>query len=182
MRIRDLDPSERPWLAQRLVERWGATAIARRGELVDAAWLPALIAQEGERDEVVALATYLIDGEAAELVTLDAFTSGQGAGAALLQEVADRARAAGCKRLWLITTNDNLRALAVYQRHGLRIVAVHRGAVDHARRQKPSIPLIGDHNIPVHDELELELDLTGTAGRNAGRRTPATGRPRSPRS
>ena len=167
MRIRDLEPSERPWLAQRLVERWGATAIARRGELVDAAWLPALIAEDGERGEAVALATYLIDGDAAELVTLDAFTSGQGAGAALLQEVADRARAAGCRRLWLITTNDNLRALAVYQRHGLRIIAVHRDAVDRARHDKPSIPVIGDHNIPVHDELELELDLSGTDRRRS---------------
>jgi ribosomal protein S18 acetylase RimI-like enzyme len=165
MRIRDLEPSERPWLARQLVERWGATAIARKGELVDAAWLPALIAEDGERGQAVALATYLIDGDSAELVTLDAFTSGQGAGAALLQEVADRARAAGCRRLWLITTNDNLRALAVYQRQGLRIVAVHSGAVDRARGHKPSIPLVGDHNIPVHDELELELDLTAPGSR-----------------
>jgi ribosomal protein S18 acetylase RimI-like enzyme len=162
MRIRDLEPSERPWLAQRLVERWGATSIARRGELVDAAWLPALVAEDGERS--LAMATYLIDGEACELVTLDALTPGQGAGAALLDEVAARARAAGCARLWLITTNDNLRALAVYQRHGLRIVAVHPDAVDEIRARKPSIPVVGDHGIPVHDELELALDLTTDVG------------------
>jgi hypothetical protein len=35
--------------------------------------------------------------------------------------------------------------------------------VDEARRLKPSIPLVGDHGIPVHDELELELPLASDA-------------------
>lgn len=42
----------------------------------------------------------------------------------------------------------------------MRLVAVHQGAVDAARRLKPAIPLIGKHGIPIHDELELELELT----------------------
>jgi hypothetical protein len=36
---------------------------------------------------------------------------------------------------------------------------VHSGAVDQARQLKPSIPPIGDFGIPIHDELELELEL-----------------------
>jgi hypothetical protein len=31
--------------------------------------------------------------------------------------------------------------------------------VDEARRLKPSISLIGEHGIPIHDELEFELEL-----------------------
>jgi hypothetical protein len=41
----------------------------------------------------------------------------------------------------------------------MRLAAAHPGAVDEARAIKPSIPLIGDHGIPIHDELEFELAL-----------------------
>ena len=41
----------------------------------------------------------------------------------------------------------------------MRLVAVHPGAVDDARRLKPSIPLIGEHGIPIRDELQFELEL-----------------------
>ena len=60
---------------------------------------------------------------------------------------------------WVITINDNLDALRFYQRRGMRLVAVRPGAVDEARRLKPSIPVIGAQGIPIHDELELELRL-----------------------
>ena len=40
---------------------------------------------------------------------------------------------------------------------GFRLVAVAPGAVDVARARKPSIPLIGEYGIPLHDELTLEL-------------------------
>jgi hypothetical protein len=60
----------------------------------------------------------------------------------------------------LITTNDNIDAIRFYQRRGMRLVAVHRDAVDDARRAKPSIPMIGEYGIPIHDELEFELQLS----------------------
>ena len=69
------------------------------------------------------------------------------------------AREAGCKRLWLITTNDNLHALRFYQKRGFRLVAVHRSAVDAARQLKPRISLIGNDQIPLPDEIELEMLL-----------------------
>ena len=69
------------------------------------------------------------------------------------------AREAGCGRVWLITTNDNLRALRFYQRRGFRLVAVHPDALERSRELKPSIPEIGLDGIPLRDELELELTL-----------------------
>ena len=70
--------------------------------------------------------------------------------------VACAAREAGCTRLWLITTNDNLDALQFYQRRSFRIAAVHSNAAEQTRRLKPTIPLVGDHGIPIRDEIELE--------------------------
>ena len=67
--------------------------------------------------------------------------------------------AAGCRRLWLITTNDNLPALRFYQRRGFVLAALHRDAIAASRRLKPQIPLLGLDNIPIRDELELEMAL-----------------------
>ncbi len=64
----------------------------------------------------------------------------------------------GVRRIWLVTTNDNLRALRFYQRRGMRITAVDRGAVDRARAVKPEIPLVGADGIELHDELRLERE------------------------
>jgi Acetyltransferase (GNAT) family len=68
-----------------------------------------------------------------------------------------RAARHGCARLWLVTTNDNVDALRFYQRHGFRLAAVHRGAVDDSRgRLKPEIPVVGAYGMPLRDEIELE--------------------------
>jgi ribosomal protein S18 acetylase RimI-like enzyme len=145
------------WLAERLRDAWGSPEVVSRGRIRDASRLPAVLGREG--DEVVGLATFEVVGDACELVTLDAFREGRGVGTALLEAVIEEARARACKRVWLITTNDNLRALRFYQRRGLRLVAVHPGALDEARRLKPEIPRIGLHGIALRDEIELELEL-----------------------
>jgi GNAT superfamily N-acetyltransferase len=157
MEVRALRDGERAWAAERLIGRWGDVRVVSRGRLRDAARLPALVAVRGA--ELCGLATYAIEGDECELVTLDAFAQGAGAGTALLNGVADVARASGCVRLWLITTNDNLAAMRFYQRRGMRLTALHRDAVETSRRLKPSIPQTGAGGIPIRDELELELPL-----------------------
>jgi hypothetical protein len=78
----------------------------------------------------------------------------------LVIAAADLAVAVGCRRYWVLTTNDNVDALRFYQRRGFRLTAVRCGAVDEARRTvKPEIPLTGDYGIPIRDEIELAQDL-----------------------
>jgi GNAT superfamily N-acetyltransferase len=153
--IRAATADDRAWIERHLTRSWGSATVISRGTAHDASHLPALVAVQD--DEIVGLATYNVAGDECELVSLDALRRGQGMGSALLAAVAEQATRHGCHRLWLITTNDNLDALRFYQRRGMRLVAVHPGAVDESRRLKPSIPLIGEHGIPIHDELELEL-------------------------
>jgi RimJ/RimL family protein N-acetyltransferase len=69
------------------------------------------------------------------------------------------ARDSDCRRVWLITTNDNLSAMGFYQRRGFQFVAIYRNAVDEARKIKPEIPILGGNKIPIHDEIELEIIL-----------------------
>jgi ribosomal protein S18 acetylase RimI-like enzyme len=92
-------------------------------------------------------------------VTLNSLAEGRGVGRALLDAVREEARRQNCERLWLVTTNDNTRALRLYQRWGLRLTALRPGAVDESRRRlKPEISQTGSDGIPIRDELELELE------------------------
>ncbi len=148
---------DQDWVNDVLIQRWGAPTIISRGHVHDASTLPALVAEvDGKR---LGLATYDTGGEQVQLVTLDALVQSQGIGTALLFAVREQAASLGCRRLWLVTTNDNIDAIRFYQRRGMRIAALHRGAVDEARRLEPTIPEVGDYAIPVHDEIELELLL-----------------------
>jgi DNA-3-methyladenine glycosylase I len=92
-------------------------------------------------------------------MTLDSLTPNSGIGSALLEAVKAAAAEQGCKRLWLITTNDNVRALRFYQKRGFHIAAVHVDALNESRRLKPQIPIIGIDGIPLRDEIELEMML-----------------------
>ena len=118
-----------------------------------------------ERDgRSVGVLTYVVGGADCEVLTLHADERRKGVGSALIAEVKQIARRAGCTRLWLITTNDNVDALRFYQRRGFRLKALHAGAVDDSRiRLKPEIPELGDHDIPIRDELELEHEIGGDA-------------------
>jgi len=155
--LRPLAEADREWVRRFVAERWGAPVVVAHGEVFEPDRLPGFAAFRG--DELAGLLTYRIAGGACEIVTIDSAIEGVGAGSALIAAAAGVARAAGCARLWLITTNDNLSALRFYQKRGFRMVAVHPGAVDRAREIKPEIPLIGNHGIPLHDEIELELRL-----------------------
>ena len=156
MRVRPLGEADREWATGKLRELWGEGVVSR-GRLLDATVLPGFVA-EGD-GEPAGLLTYRIDGGDCEVVTINAFPRGAGAGTALMEAVAVAARDAGCRRVWLITTNDNLRALRFYQRRGFRLAALHRDALARSRELKPSIPEIGLDGIPLRDELELELTL-----------------------
>ena len=149
--------SDREWACALLVERWGSTHMVTRGVLHDLARLPGLIAWLGSAR--AGLLTYRRDAACCEVLSLDSVISGAGVGSALLTAVQTSARTAGCRRVWLVTTNDNTPALRFYQRRGFSLVALHCGAVEAARALKPEIPLSGIDEIALRDEIELEFLL-----------------------
>ena len=94
-----------------------------------------------------------------EVVAISTSRPRRGIGRALMQQCVGDARASGCSRVWLVTTNNNVGAIAFYERLGMKLSAVHRGAVSEARALKSSIPLLDRHSVPINDELEFELTL-----------------------
>jgi DNA-3-methyladenine glycosylase I len=155
--LRMLEPEDRDWVKDLFHERWGSPRIVTRGRVHKVDQLAGFIAEYQETP--VGLVTYQIDGDECEIVSLDSMVEGRGVGSALVAAVEEATTKHGCKRLWLITTNDNTAALRFYQKLGFRLVAVHRNAIEKSRELKPEIPIVGMDGIPIRDEVELELRL-----------------------
>ncbi len=153
--IRPADDQDTSWRDHLLTRHWGSTSIVSRGQVHIASTLPAFI---GLCDEQTAgLITYYIEDQECQIISLNSECENLGIGTALLQTVIEVAAKSLCRRVWLITTNDNLAALRFYQKRGFTIVDVHRNALEISRQLKPEIPLVGMDGIPLRDEIELEL-------------------------
>jgi ribosomal protein S18 acetylase RimI-like enzyme len=154
--IRALSADDGAWLAE-ASEPLGGLEVVSRGTLHALTALPGVVALRG--GERVGFACYRVSGPEAELVAIRAVAEGAGVGTALLAAVEAAAAAAGCRELRVVTTNDNTPALRFYQQRGFRIAAIGEGAVDRARRLKPSIGAVGLDGIPRRDEIELGRPL-----------------------
>lgn len=152
-----LAQADQGWVRNFMVDEWGSDRMVVHGDLFYPHEMDGFVLRKGA--ETAGVVTFQIEGDDCEVVTINSVMAGQGVGAMLMDAVVGEARAAGCARVWLMTTNDNLPALGFYQKYGMRLVAVYPGAVDESRKRKPEIPALGFNNIPLRDELELELRL-----------------------
>ena len=155
--LRRLSPNDLPRLRQFWMDHWGSEEMITRGNIYRPEQLEGFVVENG--NEWIGLLTFFIKDNECEVTSLDSLRGGQGIGSLLIDKAIEEARARGCKRLFLITTNDNLHALGFYQKRGFEIVMVYRGAVNESRKRKPSIPLVGMNGIPLRDEIELEISL-----------------------
>lgn len=159
--VRALAREDREWVAHYLDKTWGSTTMVSRGSSYYGHLLPGFIAERDDDDkEKLGLLTYNIAEDAVEIISLNSMEENKGIGTALVDALINAAREGGkVKRIWLITTNDNLPALRFFQQRGFELVAVHRDSIQQARRQKPQIPITGLYGIPIRDEIELEMKL-----------------------
>lgn len=157
--LRRLTKDDLPRLRQFWVEHWGGEEMITRGNVYRPEQLEGFILEEDQ--EWMGLLTFVVKDGECEVTSLDSLREGHGIGSGLIDQAIKEARERMCSRLFLITTNDNLNALGFYQKRGFEIVAIHRGAVNESRKRKPSIPLVGHNNIPLRDEIELEMSLRG---------------------
>ena len=159
MEVRPPRPREAAAALDLVSAHFGSTEVVSRGRLHDVTDLPCLIAVL--RHTPLGALHFRIDGETAEIVSIVATPKRRGTGRALVRAARARLTEDGIKRLWLVTTNDNLPAQAFCEAEGFVRVCVHRDAVTEARRLKPSIPATGHGGTPIEHEIEYALDLTG---------------------
>ena len=159
--LRRLTHDDLPQLRQFWIEHWDGDEMVTHGVVHHPEQLDGFVIEDEK--EWIGLITFLMKDDECEITSLDSLREGQGIGTKLLDAVLYDARSQNCRRVFLSTTNDNMNALRFYQKRGFELVAIHRRAVNEARKIKPSIPLTGFDDIPLRDEIELEMSLRGGA-------------------
>jgi ribosomal protein S18 acetylase RimI-like enzyme len=155
MSLRPLADDDRPWLRRMLRDGWGGESMVGHGERFFPAEHDGFVA-----DDRAGVVTFRIVDGACEITMIESYDPGRGVGSALVEAVVGEARAAGCSRVWLVTTNDNGHARRWYLARGFVVTDVRPGAVDEARwTLKPSIPERDAGGVRISDEIEMSLDL-----------------------
>ena len=155
--IRPKRDDDRGRLTEKMEASWGSVRMVSNGKLYDVRDLDGLIAEVGK--EPAGMLMYHIEDGECEIRLLESFRPNIGVGGRLVREVTGIARKAGCRRLWVVTMNDNTRALRFYQKNGFCLHALRVNALEESRRLKPEIPEIGMDGIPLRDEIELSMAL-----------------------
>jgi len=142
-----------------IAKEWHGTGMLIRGEVIDMTQVDGFVWLEPDGVAIRGLVTYIVCDGVCEITSLNSQRENRGVGTALVELVKAKAREQGCTRLQLITTNDNINAIRLYQKRGFDLVGVNHGAIDRARAQKPEIPLIGQNGIEIHHEIEFAMEL-----------------------
>ncbi|MCH9644102.1 MAG: GNAT family N-acetyltransferase [Gammaproteobacteria bacterium] len=150
-------PDDTKMVSQLMREHWGGEPLVIRSKNYYPSKLEGIIAYSG--NEKLGFLFFDIQGKSCEIVVFEVFNKFHGLGTKILDKLKTVAKDKGCNRIYLMTTNDNLDALRFYQRRGFHISDIHLDSMKASRKMKPGIPLIGDHGIPIRDEIDLEIDL-----------------------
>ena len=156
--LRAINEEDKTWLSEFIKQQWEENYVVVHNEIIYPADESGFLV-ENKSGDCIGLLTYQITNHECEIITLDSLVPGQGIASHLIDATLKISQRANCRRVWLITTNDNLNALGFYQKRGFQIRAVYPNAVERSRKLKPTIPLIAENGIPIRDEIELELTL-----------------------
>jgi GNAT superfamily N-acetyltransferase len=155
----DIEPASTDFIRRVWDERWAGSPVVsvneRQYQPVDVEGL----VWRGREGEAGGLVTFAIEEDWAEIVSVHAFVQGRGTGSRLMDAAEEELRRRGVKKVRLVTTNDNPRALSFYVRRGYRLVRLHLDVMDEVRKLKPRVPVIGNCRIPLRDMWELERGL-----------------------
>ena len=84
----------------------------------------------------------------------------RGIGTRLIESVIQIAKIEKCKRVWLVTMNDNTHAIRYYQKRGFSLKGVHINAFEITKKIKGiEGECLGIDNIPILHEFEFEIIL-----------------------
>lgn len=156
-RIQSISPDNREEINKIIQNQWFSTDMVIRGEVVDLTKLDGYAMYDGEK--IIGLITYRMTDQDCEITSFDSFRENQGIGTKILQKVIETAKSKNCRRMKLITTNDNINAIRYYQKRGFDMTNLYYNAIEQSRILKPSIPLLGDFNIPIRHEIEFQMQL-----------------------
>ena len=141
---------------------WG-NPIITKGNIIDIYDLPGFVVID---NNIIAGAVLyqIIDGDC-EIVAMYSLKQNAGIGTALINAVIHYVKNKSCKRVWLITTNDNTHAIRFYQKRGFTLKNVHINAFKVTQQLKGIVgdgkdnTVLGIDDIPILHEFEFEIIL-----------------------
>ncbi len=161
--IQELDMRHRGAVNSHIDREWG-NPIVTMGNIIDTRDLPGFVNVEDAAVQGAALYR-IADGEC-EIVALYSLSQARGVGSALIEAVTNAAKEAGCRRVFLITMNDNTHAIRFYQKRGFSLKAVHIDAFKATQGIKGMGEgvILGMDDIPILHEFEFEIPLSYQQG------------------
>jgi ribosomal protein S18 acetylase RimI-like enzyme len=161
--IRPASPADYPRIEELAHYFWDETVVDCFDRQYDVMACPAFLACDG--GEVVGAAPFAVEEawNAIVLVMLNVLPTyqGRGGGRSLLDAICEEAKVRGLAWVLVATTNDDLPALALYQRYGFRITEIVTGRVaEHHGSDLSGSELSGFAGIPVRDEVRLKVRLS----------------------
>ncbi|MDF2801888.1 MAG: acetyltransferase [Anaerocolumna sp.] len=156
LKFEEVNESNRKEVNKFLIDNWFGTDMVIRGKIIDLSEASGIIVS---RDNIIGLLIYEIIDEVCEILSLDSKEENKGIGTELLARVIGIAKSRNCHKIKLITTNDNINAIKFYQKRGFDMTRIYHNALIQSRQLKPSIPLIGEFDIPLMHEIEFEMIL-----------------------
>ncbi|AIC93312.1 GNAT family N-acetyltransferase [Shouchella lehensis] len=158
MVIREINQDNRTDVEAFFRQQWGSSLMVVASGVYDCSELDGFVALD-ETGNIIGLLTFAYHNGQMELISLDSVKEGVGVGTSLLETFENDAKEKNIKAIHLVTTNDNVHALAFYQKRGYVLHKLHKEAVKKARLLKPEIPSIAENGIPIRDEIELMKPL-----------------------
>jgi len=137
------------------IHGWGSDILVTRGNIHKASDLDGVLVYENGK--IIGLGLYKIDDDC-EIVLLETFIQNKGIGSKIVEKIKEIAKTKNCKKVWLITSNENINAIRFYQKRGFHISNIYLNAMEEARRLKPEIPKFAN-GIEIRDEIEFEINI-----------------------
>jgi GNAT superfamily N-acetyltransferase len=153
--VRAATPSDGPAIAELARSFWGETEVDCFDRSHDVSGTAAFVTCLGT--QVVGALCYALEDDTMIIVLLNVLPDFQGWGAAhdMIHAARREALRRGLRCLIVATTNDDLPALALYQRSGFYITSVVPGRLVQHHGGEES----GFGGIPIRDEVRLACDL-----------------------
>jgi N-acetylglutamate synthase-like GNAT family acetyltransferase len=139
-----------------IIRGWGSDIIVSRGKVYRSEDLEGILVYEDNK--IIGLGLYYIKNSECEIVLLETFIEKKGIGTQIIEEIKEVAKTNNCKRIFVITTNNNIGALKFYQKRGFNFSNIYINAMEESRKIKPEIPKEYG-GIEIRDEIEFEMKL-----------------------
>ena len=155
--VRPVCDADRTWIRSEMKKWWGAEEVVLCGKVYYPAEMNGFIAHDD--GEKYGLIIFRHDHDLYEVMSITTSEKHSHAARILIEAVIQDAREQKCRRVIVVTTNDNTDALRFYQKVGFHIHTIRTGVIAESRKLKPEIPTYGKNHIPIRDEIELEMNL-----------------------